>query len=654
MAKVLLHKYGPWLRTLAVLAILVGSAMLIRTQSQIASADVSPLCTKNLKIGIIIDRSNSVAQANGVGAVTNGVKNFITKPANHKANLEVGFWTFGTVGSGYVGENPLKTWQLSPTAPDIPAGQYPGLNFIRMNNAAHRLIFTQRVDNIPFAQPGVGGVTGSAGWTNWEVALGNNEINSPSNRPWVGPSTVAGANLNGRYQGVIATPPEGGSPGYDQRSKPSDANMVILITDNAPTVPRRRDNVGGNGEFFGWGSANGKAPHQAQPIDHGIDAARQLGNEGVTVNGIAIAPAPDPGEEQPPDPQGTRRNLEKITQANGKGGRVLETGFNAQQITAAIEQLINETCLPPQQPYLRVYGNDVTAGGGFITNGSCTPFKNDAKITANVARQVIGNSANWYGAASQLGVSALGPIEEFYSGSLRDGVTTSLTAPVNLTFGNTSTGAGKVGVFGPVNPNDEYPNVGGYSGQVNCIPDYFEDGKAKGADPEEVSVKTINSLPSEKVTYVEGDVHITDNIQYPTTSGWNSPNDIPNYMMVVKGNIFIAPNVTQLDGIYIAQPNGNSDGEIRTCANNNGSLPADCSGKLTINGAFIAKQVRFKRTNGNVNAAIIPLNEPADSTNIAEVFNFSPEAYLGPLDPTQARSLPYQKYQYITSLPPVL
>jgi hypothetical protein len=146
--------------------------------------------------------------------------------------------------------------------------------------------------------------------------------------------------------------------------------------------------------------------------------------------------------------------------------------------------------------------------------------------------------------------------------------------------------------------------------------------------------------------------------------------------VIVKGNIRIDKDVTQLDGIYVAQPknsdsgNNPSDGGlIYTCSQLDDSYPISelrdkCGKQLVINGSFISKKVIFHRTKGSVRCMellppTVPCtpaepNEEASSDNIAEVFNFSPEAYLTPLSSKLETSAPYQKYDYITSLPPVL
>ncbi len=101
--------------------------------------------------------------------------------------------------------------------------------------------------------------------------------------------------------------------------------------------------------------------------------------------------------------------------------------------------------------------------------------------------------------------------------------------------------------------------------------------------------------------YVDGDVVITSNIAYDLS--WGGTQDIPSFVLIAKGNIYVASGVTQLDGLYVAQ-NGGS-GKIYTCTQNNGARfnaasPPDvytnCTSKLRVNGAFVADDIRFLRT----------------------------------------------------------
>jgi hypothetical protein len=186
--------------------------------------------------------------------------------------------------------------------------------------------------------------------------------------------------------------------------------------------------------------------------------------------------------------------------------------------------------------------------------------------------------------------------------------------------------------------------------------------------------------------FVNGNAYIGANITYAgANSGW-SFNQIPSLWIIATGNIYIAPNVTQLDGVYVAQPNSSSatgtSGLIYTCASSTGPFPlsylygnsttnpsSGCDQQLTINGAFIDQASILQRSYSSVrysnpgeNPQTIPThscgtpnqdvnpNQLSEPTCAAEVFNFSPEVYL-----SQPALKPLSGiYEYITSLSPTL
>jgi len=308
---------------------------------------------------------------------------------------------------------------------------------------------------------------------------------------------------------------------------------------------------------------------------------------------------------------------------------------------------------PATKKYLKVYGNDVLVGGGFDNLGTCSTSNPSAKIDTYSRSQTIGGLTDWMGSSTQFGASALGTISQFFSAGIRgpsEGVGQP-RPPLDLTFGNTTNMTSKVG-----------NNAGGSSGISHCIHDYY--GEADLVQPPYNNTIPNGTIPANiypdnhLAFYFTGNVFITGSgirYQHLPSGVWGTVSSIPSLYIVVRGNIFISNTVTQLDGVYVAQPNGSTGGVINTCTDSVGSQlgPGSCDNQLTVNGAFIAKQIRFKRTNGDL--AVATANERADSGNIAEVFNFSPEIYLSPLHYTlSSGSVPFTKYDYITSLPPVL
>ena len=191
------------------------------------------------------------------------------------------------------------------------------------------------------------------------------------------------------------------------------------------------------------------------------------------------------------------------------------------------------------------------------------------------------------------------------------------------------------------------------------MPDYWKDARSVLTGSQTINIPTVANSDKKKVIYVDGDATITNNIVYSGSGSWTNLNDIPAFYLIVKGNIHINRSVTTLDGVYVALPRDDgSKGTIYTCTNGSapytGSIPATaagCSNKLTINGAFVAKHVKFLRTNGDVAAAVA--NEPRSSPNIAEVFIYGPELWISP----NAGANPERKldsWNSIVNLPPVL
>jgi hypothetical protein len=156
--------------------------------------------------------------------------------------------------------------------------------------------------------------------------------------------------------------------------------------------------------------------------------------------------------------------------------------------------------------------------------------------------------------------------------------------------------------------------------------------------------------------HVGNDVYISGNITYATTS-WANLSAIPSFRLIVEGDIYIDNNaVTQLDGLYVALSNedGTSGGHIYTCATSIGNdvkpttpnFYDTCHTKLTVNGAFVAKQIHFLRTDGTLGFST--LDSPT-SSKAAEVFNYTPELWL-PRGTGQVGG----RYMSITGLPPIL
>jgi hypothetical protein len=106
--------------------------------------------------------------------------------------------------------------------------------------------------------------------------------------------------------------------------------------------------------------------------------------------------------------------------------------------------------------------------------------------------------------------------------------------------------------------------------------------------------------------FVKGNVYLNGNITY-ATAGW-SPGNVPSLVIVATGNIYIDPGVTQLDGVYMAQPSSSSaGGTVYTCGTAISSTTFQvnndftaCRNQLLVNGSFKAGKVKLLRTFGSL------------------------------------------------------
>lgn len=378
----------------------------------------------------------------------------------------------------------------------------------------------------------------------------------------------------------------------------------------------------------------------------------------------------------------------------GPGGVVAET----QLMDSSTTPLIANQCVKViNQPYAHFFGNDVSAGGGF--GNSCQKNQKGVIYTYN------NKDAGKGGAGTQFGAHAMEIISGLSSASLRGSSPVGLSG---LSFANTTTTVGA--------PNQ---TTGGYLGDDGlsnfCVPDYFNDKPALLSTNPDVpltkdtasSTVTVGGTPNKRwynpggtgtgtltinggtigntvnqAIFVEGNVYIANDIKYSTDPRTNIT-DIPSFYLVVKnGNIRIGPNVKQLDGVYVAQPDTststklNQTGIINTCfiGNNFADIYNSCKNQLVVNGAFVANRVLLARSysslrfsqNGEYNMGGYAAHNcgnagkdvPAGSTSAAdcaaEIFNFSPELYMSQPAINARYGPPSGKYDAITSLSPVL
>ena len=302
------------------------------------------------------------------------------------------------------------------------------------------------------------------------------------------------------------------------------------------------------------------------------------------------------------------------------------------------------------KPYTRVWGGDISAGNGLANASGVCSTNNDAAIVGWNKRPV-GSSA---GAGVQFAAFAMKRITDFASALYDPG---GATSPDGLSFSNTTT----VPASG---------NFGGDFGAASCIPDYYATRPATtSAIPPTVAGMVTGVYggsgnitlgggsivnPNNRITvYVDGNVYINGNITY--SGSWNTTST-PLFELIVRGNIYIDNDVTQLDGVYVAQANATPNtGQILTCATGFSelalnSLYATCARKLTVNGLFTANRIQLLRTIGTLSQS--NTSEASTAPSIAEVFNYGPAVWIK--QPVRQTDAPTPPYDAIISLPPIL
>lgn len=348
-------------------------------------------------------------------------------------------------------------------------------------------------------------------------------------------------------------------------------------------------------------------------------------------------------------------------------------------------------------PYIKSYGGDVSAGGWFnnaATGSSCASSSNyqgpsyssgsNKNLYGGIltyAKDDSGISAG--GSSSQYGVFATGNIDTqdfvydvnwpvtggFYS----DGavVATGAGTPVGqLSFAN----------FGNL-ANSWGGQFDGASPQGDCIPDYYTSKQTNTQNYtgdisnwsalngnyifNNAGITVINSVPVSTAAgknialFINGNAYIGANITYAS----HNPTNVPKFALIVRGNIYISPSVTQLDGWYIAQPADSgtpatNDGLIWTCHENDNATTLDasyvsaCRQPFVVNGGLVAKRINFARARGNLTATTTEdsLSGGLASSNIAEIINYSPDMVIG--GPFFNVNLSYG-LDSLVSLPPV-
>lgn len=193
----------------------------------------------SLKIGILIDRSNSIRNDSEQNPqyIRNAVGEIATDLQGTDSQMAV--WSFGTKATGYQGKNIIvgnNGTDKSKTAANIKLSDNPGVGFTSLKGQNGVTTIKNTVNSIPFSTDNLNAEHSSlaereVGWTNWQAAL-------------------LESNANG--------------------SKPAQADVIFMITDGTPTLPRSSTN------------------DEAQAVVSGVQAADSVKNSPAKTRIVAI------------------------------------------------------------------------------------------------------------------------------------------------------------------------------------------------------------------------------------------------------------------------------------------------------------------------------------------------------------------------------
>jgi hypothetical protein len=317
----------------------------------------------------------------------------------------------------------------------------------------------------------------------------------------------------------------------------------------------------------------------------------------------------------------------------GPGGPTDVGDTNTPQDSKDCPEVVN-------RPYFKVYGSGVSAGGDFTSEsgGDSCGSGDDGGTLASWNDNSNTSPAYDFGASAQFNALALNNIILGFASAQRGD---PARAPNELSFAN---GNGTTATnYSQVSYN---PPLGGKFGGSQCLtnvtaPSELTATPLTGTTTVPVPSPSASSSPVQETysfgsgagsqltltdgasaikdgnnmsIFVKGDVYINSNITYADTSWSNNldgTNNVPSFILHATGNIYIAPGVTQLDGVYIADGNdgtaATTTGNIYTCSDSTGFAPmaaaslfGSCNNQLVVNGEFEANHVDLMRTYGSL------------------------------------------------------
>ena len=296
-----------------------------------------------------------------------------------------------------------------------------------------------------------------------------------------------------------------------------------------------------------------------------------------------------------------------------------------------------QTCV--NKPLFKVKHGDIAVGGVFGTQNDLNACPADALDQVQGNLYAHSNPVTKIGSSVRYGARVHDRVYGFYSN-----YKSTSNAPDTFksrTFAN----------------NDDVAEYGGNFNYGRCLPNYWrgsegltttamppqnrldintlKDNDAKLYEPPNNAKFTLTNsqtaaLHLKATIYVDGDLYIEDNLLNTTNSTtWREFNKIDYIYLIVKGNIYIQPDVTRLDAVLVAYTDDSQDqtqGHLYTCyfdeavqATSSGTIyQQECDDKLTVNGALIGQTIHLGRSFSR-----------NDTTQIGEEINLLPEYFAG-------------------------
>jgi len=381
----------------------------------------------------------------------------------------------------------------------------------------------------------------------------------------------------------------------------------------------------------------------------------------VNVSGVNASPDLSPG-----DPSTTNVSFSaRIDYTGGFWVTMLYKGGNISLPSLSVPCPPGQVT-PATRAYFEVRGSDISTGGGFSDANSVCATTAPGYVSPATGYSSTSGRYDYAGGVRAYANPNAGRGSEAQYGLLSLGLTIgSPNGPIGFFSGHNEVFA-NTGV--PNAPNGG--NLGGYlspSGptSAHCVDDFFTKTRITNTTPAPFTGNSLTGLASgqyeyngpmtltssgcgtpsigvgKQITlYVDGDVTINNNICYAKQWDPTDRTKVPYFALIVHGSITLTSGVSQLDGLYVAQPTSGSGGIFNTC-------DTFCAGQLVVNGAVIAQQVSLNRAHGTLGPLDADVNNI--STNPAEIFNYVPSMIIG----TPNFNPLYNSLEALFSLPPV-